>query len=87
METLRKRLRYLLSRNGSLEIDAILSPLIGMVDDIPECILDQVIMFLEQQQPDLYDQLRGILVSPKKLRKGAQWVLKNCSHNMMGMNQ
>ena len=80
METLRKRVRYLLARNGTLEIDAILSPLIVKVDQIPESILDQVALFLEQQQPDLYDQLRGILNAPPKLAKGAEWVLQNCSH-------
>ena len=81
METLRKRVRYLLARNGSLEIDSILLPLVSKVDLIPESILDQVIMFLEQQQPDLYDQLRGVLIPPKKITQGAQWVLQNCSHN------
>ncbi len=81
METLRKRVRYLLARNGTLEIDSILSPLTGMVDEIPESILDQVIVFLEQHQPDLYDQLRGVLVPPKELTQGAQWVLQNCSHS------
>lgn len=81
METLRKRVRYLLARNGTLEIDSILLPLVSKVDLIPESILEQVILFLEQHQPDLYDQLRGVLSLPQKLTQGAQWVLQNCSHS------
>ena len=82
MKTLRKRVRYLLARNGTLEIDSILLPLVPKVDLIPESIVDQVILFLEQHQPDLYDQLRGVLVPPPKLTQGAQWVLQNCSHSL-----
>jgi succinate dehydrogenase flavin-adding protein (antitoxin of CptAB toxin-antitoxin module) len=79
MELLRKRICYLLARNGSLEIDSLLSPLIHKVDEIPETLLKEVISFLEQQQVDLYEQLRGKIAPPPSVAQGAQWVLENCA--------
>ncbi len=79
MDTLRKRIRYLLARNGSLEMDCCLSPLIDSVDDIPDAILNQVASFLEQEEVCLFSQLRGLEEPPSEIASGARWIFQRCS--------
>ena len=74
MDSLRKRICYLLARNGTIEMDFLLVPLINRVDAIPEALLPEVAAFLEQEEVDLVSQLAGTEAPSSEVANGATWV-------------
>jgi len=74
LELLRKRIRYLLARNGTLETDALLNPLASKVNEIPKPLLEAVALFLEQEEIDILAQLHGTDKTPPEVENGKRWI-------------